>query len=75
MANDDVKMKPYIVLYVNKQSGQGEPPFSMKCWAINADAAEDQCEDAQPDCTVVWVYEGEITDHAYADFWGNEHGN
>ena len=63
-------MKAYVVLYANKQSIDGEPPFSMKCWAINENAAEEQCLDAQPDAEVVWVYQGEITDHAYADFMG-----
>ena len=64
------KMNPYVVLYTTKQSDLGEPPFSMKCWAINEDAAEGQCLDAQPDAEVVWVYQGEVTDHAYADFMG-----
>ena len=64
------KMNPYVVLYANKQSIDGELPFSMKCWAINEDAAEEQCLDAQPDAEVVWVYQGEVTDHAYADFMG-----
>lgn len=70
MATAGVKMKTYVVLYVNKQSDEGEPPFSMKCWAINETAAEEMCLDAQPDATVVWIHEGQITDHAYAGFMG-----
>lgn len=65
-------MKTYIVLYREESiMYPGDAPFAFACQADDGDHAEEQCVDANPDADIVWVYEGEMVEEAYADYWGN----
>lgn len=52
-------MKNYIVLYrIESIMCPADPPFGFQCWAEDADHAEEQCLNADPESGVVWVWEG-----------------
>lgn len=63
-------MKTYIVLYrIESILAPTDPPFGFRCHADNPDHAEEQCIDAYPDGSVVWVWEGDSLADALADYW------
>ncbi len=47
-------MKTFIVLYVHNWNSL-EPPLGFRCSAEDAEHAEEQCMNAYPEVTVVWV--------------------
>jgi len=52
-------MLNYIVLYRTKEIMDTlHDPFGFQCYAEDADHAEEQCENAYPDCDIVWVWHG-----------------
>ena len=64
-------MNHYIVLY--REGGPPmDVPLAFACQGDDADHAEEQCDDAYPDCEIVWVWEGESADDAYQNYWGND---
>lgn len=53
-------MKKFVVLYrIEKIMSPLDAPFGFVCHADDADHAEEQCENAYPDCGVVWIAEGD----------------
>lgn len=72
-------MKTYIVLYhwLNKRMRTDylsplAPPFGFRCHADDTEHAEEQCENAYPDCDIVWVWEGDSMQDALDDYWNGE---
>jgi len=57
-------MKPYIVLYVENYQ-----VLAFDCQADDADHAEEQCLNAYPDCSIVWVVQTGNVQEAYNDYW------
>ena len=52
-------MQNYVVLYRDERiMCPADSPFGFQCWADNADHAEEQCENAYPDCDIVWAWQG-----------------
>lgn len=63
-------MKTYIVLYRTDYLLPADPPFGFRCQAEDTDHAEEQCENAYPDCDIVWVYVGDDDlQDALDDYW------
>ena len=62
-------MKTYIVLCRGDSLEYFEHPFAFICEADDANHAEEQCENAFPSADIVWVYEGEYIEDAYAEYW------
>ncbi len=52
-------LKNYVVLYREPMQPALSEPLAFQCWAENTDHAEEQCENAYPDCGIVWVWQGE----------------
>lgn len=65
-------MNKYIVLYRDDSLLPADVPLCFSCMAEDGDHAEEQCEDAYPDCDVVWVYEGEDCNAAFDDYYFND---
>ena len=66
-------MKNYIVLYrIESIMCPADPPFGFQCWADDTDHAEEQCLNAYPDCSVVWVWQGEKFADALDDYYQME---
>ena len=73
-------MKQYVVLYRDESfTAPADQPFGFHCYADDADHAEVQCMNANPDCHVVWVWHNEwgvdmqtALDAALDDYCGNE---
>jgi hypothetical protein len=61
-------MKDYIVLYFEIGNVLSEP-LGFHCKADDADHAEEQCQDANPDIDIVWVWEGDSLIDALHDYW------
>jgi hypothetical protein len=66
-------LKTLIALYRDDSIKAGDAPLAFKCQAEDTDHAEEQCENAYPDCDVVWVVETDDVDEAYGNYWGVEH--
>lgn len=64
-------MKTYIVLYIDADALIGDPIEAFKCQADDVDHAEEQCENAYPNCGIVWVWDGPNADEAFQDYWNN----
>lgn len=63
-------MVSYICLYrIESVMCPADPPFGFQCWAEDADHAEEQCLNAYPDCSVVWVWQGETMADALDDYY------
>lgn len=62
-------MKTYTVLYRTDYLSPVDPPFGFRCEAEDFDHAEEQCENAYPDCDIVWVWEGDSMQDALDDYW------
>lgn len=69
-------MNKYIVLYrIESMMCPADHPFGFKCYAEDADHAQEQCENAYPDCEVVWVSAASSYEEALNDYWGFEVSN
>lgn len=65
-----MELKTYVVLYrVESIMSPQDPPFGFRCDAKDADHAEEQCVNAEPDCDVVWIDEGEDYREALQNYW------
>lgn len=62
-------MNNYVVLYRDNSLSVVDAPYGFVCSADDTDHAEEQCENAYPDCEVVWVFEGSDVSAAKADYW------
>lgn len=62
-------MKDYVVLYRQDCLSVVDAPFGFVCQADDTGHAEEQCENAYPDCDIVWVFEGTDVGAAQADYW------
>jgi len=66
-------MKNYVVLYRDEKiMCPADPPFGFQCWAEDADHAEEQCLNANPETAIVWVWQGAEgigMDSALNDYW------
>ena len=52
-------MNNYVVLYrVEAVMSPLDSPFGFQCWAEDAEHAEEQCLNAEPDAGIVWVWQG-----------------
>lgn len=56
-------MQNYIVTYTLPESIAW---LFFTCQAYDGEHAEEQCRNAEPRCTVVWVSEGYTIDQAFA---------
>lgn len=63
-------MESYIVLYRTDELLPADPPLAFKCMAEDTEHAEEQCENAYPDCDVVWTVITDNVHYAYYDYWG-----
>lgn len=53
-------MKNYVVLYrIESEMNPIEAPRGFQCWADDGDHAQEQCENAYPECQGIWVWQGE----------------
>ena len=68
-------MKNFVVLYrINTIQHPLEAPFGFQCWADDADHAEEQCANAEPEADIVWVWQGPEgigMESALAEYWNN----
>jgi len=62
-------MITYVVLYRTNYSAVTDPPFGFRCEAEDIEHAEEQCLNADPDCDIVWVWEGDSYQDALDDYW------
>jgi hypothetical protein len=62
-------MNTYVVLYRNNGLSLLDAPFGFRCQAENADHAEDQCLDAEPDADIVWVVQTDDYQAALDDYY------
>lgn len=63
-------MKTYTVLYrIDSIMSVVDAPLGFICQADDTEHAEEQCLNAYPDCDVVWVWEGDSLQDAWADYW------
>jgi hypothetical protein len=44
-------------------------PLAFTCQAENTDHAEEQCENANPDCDIVWVVETNKINIAFDEYY------
>jgi hypothetical protein len=51
-------MLNFIVLFKTPDSAPLDKPHGFQCWAEDAAHASEQCMDAEPDCEIVWHWEG-----------------
>jgi hypothetical protein len=51
-------MKNYVVLYREPTQNPLTEPLGFQCWADDTNHAEEQCENAYPNCDIVWVWHG-----------------
>ena len=49
-------MLNYIVLFREQDQSFISEPLAFECHAEDYSHAEEQCENAYPDCDIVWVY-------------------
>jgi hypothetical protein len=63
-------MKDFIVLYRTEYLAALDHPSGFACKAEDVDHAEEQCENAYPDCDIVWVWEGTDYHDALQDCYG-----
>ncbi len=57
------------VLYKEQDSLPADPPLVFLCEADDSDHAEEQCQNAYPNCTVVWTVVDCISaEEAFADY-------
>lgn len=68
-SSDNGEMRNYIVLYRDNILLIADAPLCFSCMAEDGDHAQEQCENAYPDCEVVWVFEGSSSDAAYDDYF------
>jgi len=61
-------MSQYVVLYREADSAPFAEPLIFHCQADDYDHAEEQCEDANKDCNVVWVHQGTDWQTAFDDW-------
>lgn len=53
------QLKNYVVLYrIESIMSPLDSPFGLQCWAEDLDHAEEQCQNAEPDADIVWIWEG-----------------
>jgi hypothetical protein len=62
-------MNTYVVLYREVGSNPLDAPLGFRCEAEDADHAQEQCENAWPDCDVVWVVETDALNVALDDYY------
>lgn len=63
------ELKPYVVLYRPEPVDGLHIPEAFMCQAEDGDHAEEQCEDAYPNCDIVWIVETHDPNEAYNDYW------
>lgn len=66
---DISNLEHYVVLYYGATAQPPGPPFAFCCQATDGDHAEEQCDNANHGCDVVWVVAAAKTADAYADYW------
>jgi hypothetical protein len=65
------QLHSFIVLYRDEPvMSLMDDPFGFQCWAEDVDHAEEQCINAYPDCTIVWVVQTELYKSALEDYYG-----
>lgn len=67
-------MSHYIVLYRAEGQLAFDPPLLFRCEAEDADHAEEQCQDAEPEAEVLWIVQTHDPEVAIADYyqpWGD----
>lgn len=63
-------MTEYIVLYNDPLTMLPlDVPQGFRCQADDPDHAEEQCQDAYPKASILWIHEGSFLDDALYDFW------
>lgn len=62
-------MNKFTILYKEPGLNPELPPLHFHCDAEDADHAEEQCENAYPECEVVWVVETDDLQEALNDYY------
>lgn len=62
-------MTSYVVLYRDDTLDALDPPYAFVCMAEDMDHAEEQCQNAEPGCEVVWVAATNSVDSALMAYW------
>jgi hypothetical protein len=62
-------MQIFTVLYRDTDAYPAEPPLAFCCSADDGDHAEEQCENAYPDCEVLWVVQTDDPQAAFDDYY------
>lgn len=65
------RQRNYVVLYRRDYLLPADPPLAFRCLAEDADHAEEQCLNAEPDADVVWIVDTISPEAAYQDYWNN----
>lgn len=65
-----MKMLDFCVLYRDADQPVLDVPLAFLCKADDADHAEEQCMDANPNCEILWVVDTDDPFRAYDDYWG-----
>jgi hypothetical protein len=64
----------FVVLYREREALPYDPPLAFACQAEDADHAEEQCQDAEPEARVAWIVQTHDPEVAIADYykpWGD----
>lgn len=68
--------RSYVVLYDRHDiMANGDPPFAFKCMAEDADHAEEQCLNAEPDADIVFVEQTDDLEDAYYGYYYQQEEN
>ena len=59
----------YTVLYRDETIRICDPPLAFTCSADDGDHAEEQCENANPNCDILWVSKTDNIEEAYDDYY------
>lgn len=70
-AQIEAPTQPYVVLYWEAGSAPADVPLVFECQADDTEHAEEQCENAYPDCNIAWVVQTDDVDAAWSDYWGH----
>jgi hypothetical protein len=66
-------MPKFIVLYrIESIMCFSDDPFGFVCHAADEYDAEEMCQEAYPECDVVWVSSANTVEEAWLEFWNSE---
>lgn len=65
------RLNEFVVIYDAGGNASCMVPEAFCCFAEDSDHADEQCQDAYPDCTVLEVYEGYSGEDALDDYADN----